>query len=219
MAARRDDEVQRDVADTLLGDVRLDISDLNVAVQHGDVHLRGTVANLFQHHLAERVTGRIKGVSRVVNELNVAPTAVRSDADIAADVVATLLRDPWIDGHKISVKVKQGVVFLDGLVDSYVERASAEDDVRTVRGIKKIDNGIDVAPGPVRHDEELASDIRFALLRGLNLGRSEIDVSVRDGVVRVKGSVFSIETRRAIEDIVRRTPGVNKIVDEVSVVT
>lgn len=217
--SRGDDEIQRDVADVLLGDVRFDIADLNIMVRRGSVVLQGTVSNLFQHHLAERVAGRIKGVSKVINELKVAPSAIRSDTDIAADAEATLLRDPWIDGHRIQVKVKQGVVFLDGLVDSYFERASAEDDIRMVRGIKKIENGIDVKPGPIRHDEELASDIRFALLRELRLGRSEIDVSAKSGVVRVRGSVTSVETRRTIEDIVRRTRGVTDVINEVRVIT
>ncbi|MBI2955657.1 MAG: BON domain-containing protein [Chloroflexi bacterium] len=218
MAVRLDDEIERDVVDALLGDVRLDITDLNVEVQRGTVVLRGAVSNLFQHHLAEHAAGRIKGVTKVINDLAVAPMAIRPDIDIAADVAATLLRDTWIDGHGISVRVERGVIFLDGVVDSYVERASAEDDARTVRGVKKIVNGIDIAPGPTRHDEEMASDIRLALLRELRLGRSEIDVSVKDGMVRVRGSVWSIGTRRAIEEIVRRTQGVKGVLNEVKVV-
>lgn len=216
--SRRSEEVERDVVDALLGDVRLDISELNVEIKDGSVHLRGTVSNLFQHLLAEQVAGRIKGVAEVVNELKVAPTAVRSDADVAADVTASLLRDPWIDGHQIRVRVEQGVVFLDGTVDSHFERASAEDDVRTVYGIKKIENGIDVKPGPTRHDEELASDIRFALLRDLHLGRSEIDISASDGIVRLRGSVWDVETRRKAGEIVRRTPGVRDVINEVVVI-
>ncbi len=218
MIGRRDDEIESDVTDALLSDVRLDISELNVEVQRGTVHLRGMVSNLFQHHLAERVAGRIKGVSGIVNELRVAPTAVRSDSDIAADVTATLLRDSWIDGHRIQVRVENGVVFLEGTVDSYVERASAEDDARTVEGVKRIVNSLDITPGPARHDQEIASDIRLDLLRQLRLGRSDIDVSVVNAVPRVRGSVQSVETRRAIEEIVRRTPGVKGVVNEVNVV-
>lgn len=218
MLGRNDDEIQRDVVDALLSDVRLDISDLNVQVQRGTVRLQGKVSNLFQHHLAERIAGRIKGVAGIVNELSVGPDAVRDDSDIATDVAAALLRDTWIDGHKIQVRVENGVVLLDGTVDSYVERASAEDDVRTVRGVKKIINSLDIRPGPKRHDQEIASDIRLDLLRQLRLGRSEIDVSVIDSIARVRGSVDSIETRRAIEEIVQRTPGVKGVVNEVKIV-
>lgn len=217
-AWRSQEEVQRDVIDALISDVRLDVSDLNVEVTDGVVRLQGSVPNLFQRDTAQRIVERIKGVLQVVNELQVTPAAGRSDEDIAADVKGALLRDTWVDESKITVRVDRGTVYLEGRVASHDERAAAEDDARFTRGVKKVVDAIEVVPAEKRLDPEIASEIRLAILREFHLGRSEIDVQVRDGVVFLRGSVWANAIRKEVEDLARRTRGVRDVINELSVV-
>lgn len=217
-ARRSQEEVQRDVIDALISDVRLDASDLNVEVTDGVVRLQGSVPNLFQRDTAQRIVERIKGVLQVVNELQVTPAAGRSDEDIAADVKGALLRDTWVDESKITVRVDRGTVYLEGRVASHDERAAAEDDARFTRGVKKVVNAIEVVPAEKRLDPEIASEIRLAILREFHLGRSEIDIQVRDGVVFLRGSVWANAVRKEVEDLARRTRGVRDVINELSVV-
>ena len=215
---RSEDQVQRDVVDALISDVRLDVSDLNVQVADGTVHIEGSVSNLFQRDTAQRIVERIKGVSQVINDLHITPTVGRSDDDIAADVKGALLRDSWVDERRIRVRVQGGTVYLEGEVASQDERAAAEDDARFTAGVKKVVNAINVVPTEKRLDTEIASEIRLAILREFHLGRSEIDVQVRDQVVFLRGSVWANAVRREVEELARRTRGVRDVINELSVV-
>ncbi len=146
---RSDHEVQRDVTDTLQGDVRVDETSLNVQVKGGVVHLRGAVPSLFQKSMARQLVERIKGVNEVINELQVTPVEERSDAILKEDIEGALKRDAFIDERGITVEAKHGVVTLSGAISSYTERAAAEDVARLVVGVKEVINHLVVAPPPV----------------------------------------------------------------------
>lgn len=216
---RTEDEIERDVIDALIGDVRLSLRGLNVVVSEGKVTLRGDAPNFYQRCVAERVVSRIKGVTEVVNELLLGEVTPVSDEDIADSLLSALGRDALVPKDQVSVKVERGIVHLAGVVDSSLARSSAEDDARLIMGVKGIVNEIEVASGPRLTDLQIASDIRSALLRDLLLGPSEIVVSVEDGVATLDGSVSTDDLCRRVEDVARQVAGVLSIRNRVVVVS
>lgn len=216
--ARTDDEIRRDVADALIGDVRLDLEELNVEVSDGTVTLRGIAPDYYQKSIAAEVASRIKGVSAVADQLQLGEVPPVADEELVGLVLASLGRDPLVPAEQIGVRVENQIVHLSGTVDSYLAKASADDDARLVRGVKGVVNNIDVVPSPRSTDRQIASDVRLALLRELRLGRSEITVLVRDGVVILRGSVPTADLRRRAEELARRTPGVLGVDDELVVI-
>lgn len=206
--ARTDDEILRDVVDALIGDIRLNLEGLNVQVSNGAVILQGKVPDFYQRGLAEEVVSQIKGVSRVANELRLGEVPSIGDEEIAGQVRASLSRDALVPQGQVSVSVQNQVVRLSGVVEHYVSRSNVEDDARLVRGVRDVVNEIVVAPGPRRRDSQISSEVRMALLSQLCLGASEIDVTVHKGVVRLKGSVVTVDLRRRAEEVALRTPGV-----------
>jgi osmotically-inducible protein OsmY len=147
-AVRSDDEIQRDVVDALMFDVRVDGSNLNVEVRNGVVYLRGAVPSLFEKSTAQQIVERIKGVGQVINDLDVTPVSERGDAVLKEEVESALRRGAFIDEEGIMVDVRNGVVVLRGTVSSYTERASAEDTARLATGAKNVVNQLIVTPGP-----------------------------------------------------------------------
>jgi len=66
-----DDDLRRDVAAELCWDPRLDSAAIEVSAAGGMVTLRGTVASLWHKRAGGNAAGRVRGVTRIANELRV----------------------------------------------------------------------------------------------------------------------------------------------------
>lgn len=71
---KKDDEIYDKVRLRLAGDPEVKGGGLEVAVKDGVVTIKGIVRTDKAKAKAEKVTGRIKGVTKVINELKVSPT-------------------------------------------------------------------------------------------------------------------------------------------------
>jgi osmotically-inducible protein OsmY len=70
---RGDERIREDVCDRLTDDPRIDASDIEVAVQGGEVTLSGSVRSREEKRVAEDAIERITGVRDVTNHLKVKP--------------------------------------------------------------------------------------------------------------------------------------------------
>ena len=218
MAVTRSDlEIQREALDSLRSDVRLDVTHLSVDVGGGIVYLRGSVPTVWQRRIARDVANRLKGVVDVVNELRVIPPARRPDDEVAADVRAALVRDSWVDERKVAVQVANGVVYLSGVVDSYVEKSYVASDAWSVPGVVDVVDNVVIAPQAVRSDAEIADDVRAALGRNVRVDPSRIEVAVTNAVVYLRGTVDTAEKKWLGEDVAWWTIGVRDVVNELTV--
>jgi hyperosmotically inducible protein len=68
-----------------------------------------------------------------------------SDSYVTTKVKAELAADSDTKSRHISVKTKSGIVALTGTVNSKAEKDKAEQDARTVKGVKDVINKLDVA--------------------------------------------------------------------------
>ncbi len=141
---RSDDEIADALNDALFYDPRVASFDVEVAVDNGIVTLSGVVDNLKAKRAASQVANRTVGVWTVKNQLNVRPTEPVSDAMVAADVRMALLRDPYVNRYDVTVTVDDGIAHLNGEVDSYFEKAQADDVASQVSGVVAVQNNLDV---------------------------------------------------------------------------
>ena len=142
---RSDEDVREDVESELRWDPGLDATDIVVAVREGAVTLTGFVRSFNEKWEAEDVAKRVSGVLGVANDLDVRLPSIsqRPDPDIARDAVTALLYE-LPDLGNIKVVVKEGLVRLEGDVESQQQRRNVARAVRRVRGIKGIVNTITV---------------------------------------------------------------------------
>lgn len=75
----------------------------------------------------------------------------RSDERVFEDVCEVLSRHPFIDASEISISVKEGLVTLEGLVETRRVRRLAEEVIVDLLGVRDVENHIKVKP----HDEDL----------------------------------------------------------------
>jgi osmotically-inducible protein OsmY len=75
-----------------------------------------------------------------------AENALRASAErrLTLRVAAALLNDPAVTGGSVDVSAQNGVVMLDGDIDTEASRAAASKRVRTVPGVADVCNALTV---------------------------------------------------------------------------
>lgn len=174
---------------------------VHVTLDDGVAALRGTVSSLVAKERAARIAETVKGVKEVVNRITVRSQGQRSAAEIESMVEHMLRVNPATELFQVNVAAEQsGVVHLTGKVDSWIERELAERVAARVLGVTEVRNDLRLAViRDPRPDSELAAEIERLLRWDAYIEDGNIDVSVKDGNVRLSGSVGSAaEKRRAI---------------------
>ena len=190
-------------------------SAIQVSVADSVVTLEGHVQSLAAGRAAEADAERTRGVMAVWNHLRVQLPHSISDHILAQDVRAALARDAQLHARPISVSVRDGVVMLDGTVDSPIERQRAEEIATLSEGVLQIVNRLRIRPvWEPQQDRRFETEIRARLVAD-GLG-GEIAVRVDHGVATLHGTVLTWAQRRAAEEIAYDT-GVRGVLDELIV--
>jgi osmotically-inducible protein OsmY len=176
------------VKDALLEDARVPAIGINISTNDSIVKLTGTVNNLAAKKYAYLEATKIKGVRGVINDISVnAP--FRYDFDIAQDVLQRILNSSSIKTRNVDVDVSDGAVTLSGDVASWAEVEQAQLLATETKGVKSVTNNLIVTYPKKRSDDAIRKDVQATLARDVYLSGLPISVSVKAGVVTLKGDV------------------------------
>jgi osmotically-inducible protein OsmY len=180
--------------------------------------LRGMVDNLKAKRAASQDARDTVGVQRVDNRIDVRPSIRISDQKIESKVKSAILRDPYLESYAMNVDVTNGVVKLHGTVDTYFEKAEADDVASRVEGVIMIDNNLGVQqdyqpyicdpyvdnrylydnnwsfyrPSLVsKSDRRIKADIKKELFWSPFVNEDDVKVDVEKGVATLTGTVDS----------------------------
>lgn len=132
--------------------------DVAVEVNNGKARLYGVVDNARAKRVAGRLARRTVGVSSVKNRVRVRPDGGEIDTEIQSRVLAALKNDPYLEGYEVDAAVMSNVAYLYGVVDSYFEKARAEEAAATVRGVKAVKNNTAVRDVTLSYDPYVDGD-------------------------------------------------------------
>ena len=230
--------------------------DISVMTDGGVVTLQGDVESENAKTRAVALAREVPGVTRVEDQLRVtttsdATTAQRDPAadpakDVAGTTGATVDREPgWITTkiqaqYFINPEIKpwnidvttsnNGVVMLEGEVDSADDKAEAVKIARATEGVTRVEDRLRVkgeadtpaTPGAVpslsRPDPWLTAKVQSKYFLDDEVKGHEIDVDTKDGVVTLTGSVETEAQHRQAVALARSTEGVRDVVDQLKVV-
>jgi osmotically-inducible protein OsmY len=135
---------------------------------------------------------------------------MKTDSQLQQDVIAELKWEPSVHAARIGVEVKDGVVTLEGQVDSYSEKWNAERATQRVRGVRALATELKVHISDVskRTDGEIAGAAEKVLGWTLSLPDRSVRVMVEHGWMTLTGSVDWQYQREAAEEGVRYMIGV-----------
>jgi osmotically-inducible protein OsmY len=214
---RSDAEIESDVEEELKWDPDLDATDIAVSVKDGVVTLAGFVKSYTDKYQAEAAAKRVAGVRAVANDIEVRMPSVdqRPDPDIARDAVAAIKSQLPISSEHIKIVVKNGWVTLEGQVEWQYQRITAENSVRRIKGVKGVNNLIQLKPHA--QPAEIKRKIQEAFRRNAEVDANRITVEARGGEVILKGTVRSWIEREEAERTAWSAPGVIKVEDRIIV--
>jgi hyperosmotically inducible protein len=155
------------------------------------------------------------GVSAAIPQAYAAKS--ESDAQVQADLQKTLDNKRL---KNVTASVRDGNVTLNGTVDVYSDKESADKRAHHVKGVKAVDNEIHVAGAEVSDAElrnKLANKLATDRVGYGTTAFNAITIGVQNGVVTLGGTVYGPPDKDSALSLVENTPGVRDVVDNLDV--
>jgi osmotically-inducible protein OsmY len=140
---------------------------------------------------------------------------MKTDSQIQKDVMDQLKWEPFLNAAEIGVGVKNGIVTLTGMVNSYPKKLAAENAAKRISGVRAIAEDIQIGVSPEfnKTDTEIAETVLNALRWHTAVQEEKIKIKVENGHVRLEGEVDweyqRLNAARAVENL----PGVRSVLN------
>ena len=142
------------------------------------------------------------------------------DAAITAKVKTELIGEKNVQARNIDVDTVAGVVVLSGYVDSQQEANRAGLLAKSVSGVVRVKNELQVGARTVGQgvdDKVLGVKIKTRLMEEPGVRSLNIDVDVYSGSANVTGTVASQEQKKKVLNLIRSVEGVKGVVDNLQI--
>lgn len=210
----KDNEVlQKEVQDAIKYEPLLHAAEIGVIVRDGIVTLTGTVDNYEKKKQAEQAAKKVRGVSAVVEDIEVIidESGQIPDAVIAADAVRMLKGGLIFPKDAVLVTLEDGWVTIEGTLAWNFQREMAADMVKGLPGVQGVINNIKLKNELTDAVEK--KKIEDAFRRHWSLDTDYVEVKVDGNTVELSGTVCSLFQKEEAERIAYKTPGVQKVIN------
>ncbi|MCB2207246.1 MAG: BON domain-containing protein [Bacteroidetes bacterium] len=184
-------------------------SKIQITAEDGIVTLYGAVDNLLAYQKAEELVGMIRGVRGVVNLIEVETTMVDAN-ELKQQVEKLLANDPVLKAQEIEVEVDSGIVDLQGKVESWHQKQFAAEVIKSLKGIRKVNNNLAFIYVENRPADEIKSNIGGLLRNDVRIEDGMIDVNVKGRTVILSGTVGSA-SEKSLAIVHAWVPGIDTV--------
>ena len=217
---RTDQQIKKDIVDNLFWNNSVDASDIKVEVTNGTAILSGTVTNYAAKIQAVSETWDVDGVVNIENNIDVKyPNEIEKlmDSDIEQRAMNILAWNPDLESSNIDLSVANGIVSLNGSVDTFWKKVKAEALVGELKGVILVVNHLAVIPTDKTLDKTIGEYILEVLNRNLKIDINQITVTVIDGAVKLSGNVPDKKSYKDVYNAAKYTLGVTEVENNLKV--
>jgi osmotically-inducible protein OsmY len=210
-------ELQTDVQNAIKWEPLLNAAEIGVTAKDGVVSLTGVVDSYLKKLEAENAAKKVIGVKALVEKIEVKfPSAwSKSNVEIANEVLTALKLNWSVPKDKVTVKVEDGWVTLEGELPWNYQKEAANSAVHYLTGVKGVTNNIKIKSET--HDAIEKHDVENAIGRSWSIDDSDINVSVSGTTVTLSGMVGSWYEKEEAARIAWNTPGIWHVKNELVV--
>ncbi|SHK18180.1 BON domain-containing protein [Paramaledivibacter caminithermalis] len=139
-----------------------------------------------------------------------------SQDDVIVDKIKDQLEEKMQESAMdINVFCKDGYVHLSGIVDVLSEKIKSEDIVRSIDGVRKIENKITVAMDSNITDKHMEKEIVSRLRK--NEALNGVNTKVNDGVSNLIGSTRTLKEAKEACSLASKTRGIKDVVNNIKI--
>ena len=144
---------------------------------------------------------------------------MKSDRELQLDVLDQLRWEPAVKATNIAATVKDGVVTLEGTVDSFAEKWAAEKAVKRLPGVKAlaVELKVELPDASERTDSDIARAAEHALKWHVLVPYNQIKVTVENGRITLEGEVDRQFKKSAAERAVLHLTGVKGVTNQITI--
>ena len=214
---KNNQELQTDVQNAIKWEPLLNAAEIGVTAKDGVVSLTGVVDSYAKKLEAECAAKKVIGVKAMVEKIEVKlPSSwSKTNVEIANEVLAALKSNWSVPKDKVTVKVEDGWVTLEGELPWNFQKEAAKSAVNYLTGVKGVTNNINIKSDS--HDAIEKKDVEDALSRSWSVNDSDINVSVSGTTVTLTGTVDSWYQKDEAARIAWKTPGIWSVKNELAV--
>jgi len=220
---KTDTELKFDVLSELKYEPGVEVTDIGVLVKDGTVTLNGFATNYREKWEAVRAVKRVVGVKAIADdiEVNLPDSFHRTDGDIATAAASQLAWSTAIPIDTVEVTVRKGWITLNGEVELWHLKNTAENMVKHLLGVKGVSNLITIEPKLTTRSEllttEIETAIKAAFKRNALLDSNRIKVETTGSKVVLTGTVPNFTELEEAERIAWAAPGVFSVDNQLTV--
>jgi osmotically-inducible protein OsmY len=179
----------------------------------GTLILEGETDGIAAKKIALEIAASVPGSTGIVDRLRVKPSVPMGDGELRDRVRDALIQEPAFArytvyvgydafglppqpvplGKYIEAAVKDGVITLNGNVESLSHKRLAGVLIWWVPGTRDVVNGIDVQPPEEDSDDEISDAVRTVLEKDKLIRSDSIRVSTRSTIVKLEGEAVNDE--------------------------
>ena len=160
---------------------------------------------------------RVLTMAAAMTLAGVAQAQADAESQAQADVTKALDKKQFAD---VKASVQGTMVTLTGSVPTFADKEDAERRVHKKKGIKSVDNEIDVAAGEVDDQtlrNKLAEKLTYDRVGYGTTAFNSITISVQNGVVTLGGIAYGPVDKASAVGLVSNYKGVRDVVDDIEV--
>jgi len=144
---------------------------------------------------------------------------MKNDRELQQDVLDELRWEPGVNATDIGATVKDGVVTLEGTVDSFAEKWAAEKAVKRLPGVKAlaVELQVELPGSSERTDSDIARAAEEALKWDVLVPYDRIKVTVENGRITLEGEVDWQFQKSTAEGAVLQLTGVKGVTNQITI--
>jgi len=144
---------------------------------------------------------------------------MKTNENLQKDVQNAIKWEPLLNAAEIGVTVKDGVVTLSGIVDSYSKKLEAESAAKSVTGVKALVEKIEIrfSSDWNKNDNDIATEVLNAFKFNWEVPNDKVKVNVEKGWVTLEGELEWNYQKEAAKKAISTLMGVKGVSNNITI--